>query len=84
MNQLELSNNGSKTMYFTFMPSLNLRSVGEGVEYDVHIKITSYRNNFPIKLGKKVEKDERPTSLKTSTNKLTNNDFLPPVHPRKQ
>lgn len=77
MNQLELADRGSKMMYFTFLPSLNLRSIGECVEYDVHVKITSYRNNFPVSIGPILKPEQRPKEIDPATNSLMGNKILP-------
>lgn len=63
---------------------MQLRQIGEYVEYDVHVKISSYNKSF-LTIGPIVKEIDRPRKLNSSCNATIDiANKLPKIHPRKQ
>jgi len=73
MNYLELTKEGSKNLYFEFVPKLAIQE-REIVDYDTPISLVSSKSQSGLKLGEEINKETIKTIVNPLTNKLTNGD----------
>jgi len=83
MNYLELTKEGSKNLYFEFLPKLEIQE-REVVDYDTPVLFVSNKSKAGLKLGGQIEKSTIKTELNPSSNTLCNGsgDF-PDIAPRR-
>ena len=78
MTNIELTRNGSKDLYFMFIPKLSFVQDGEVVEYNTPIKIASFKTGASLIMGKPNGYLILNTELNPSNNLLTNDSTLFP------
>jgi hypothetical protein len=71
---LNLTKEGSKSLYFEFRPVLSLIEEGDPIEYGTQIKLVGYVKELTLKLGSRIATENLKIELNPESNEFTRSD----------